>query len=69
MTRPIVKIHNTQTNEVIEREMNDAEFAQHEIDQAKFAADKAQAEAKAQAKVELLERLGITEDEARLLLG
>jgi hypothetical protein len=69
MTRPIVKIHNTQTNEVIEREMNDAEFAQYEIDQAKFAADKAQAEAKAQAKVELLERLGITEDEARLLLG
>jgi hypothetical protein len=69
MTRPIVKIHNTQTDEVIEREMNDAEFAQHQIDQTKFAADKAEAETKAQAKVELLERLGITEDEAKLLLG
>ena len=69
MTRPIVKIHNVQTNEVIEREMNDAEFAQYEIDQAKFAADKLQVEAQAAAKAELLDRLGITEDEARLLLG
>jgi hypothetical protein len=69
MTRPIVKIHNTQTDEVIEREMNDAEFAQYEIDQAKFAADKLQVEAQAAAKAELLDRLGITEDEARLLLG
>lgn len=32
-------------------------------------AQKAEAEAKAQAKAELLERLGITEDEAKLLLG
>jgi hypothetical protein len=69
MTRPIVKIHNTQTDEVIEREMNDAEFAQYEIDQSKFAADKLQVEAQAAAKAELLDRLGITEDEARLLLG
>jgi membrane protein involved in colicin uptake len=30
---------------------------------------KAEAEAKAQAKAELLERLGITEDEAKLLLA
>jgi hypothetical protein len=69
MTRPIVKIHNTQTDEVIEREMNDAEFAQYEIDQAKFAADKVKAKAEADAKAELLERLGITEDEAKLLLA
>jgi hypothetical protein len=32
-------------------------------------AKQAEAEAKAEAKAELLERLGITEDEARLLLG
>jgi hypothetical protein len=69
MTRPIVKIHNTQTDEVIEREMNDAEFAQHAIDQAKFAADKVKAKAEADAKADLLERLGITEDEAKLLLA
>lgn len=43
------------------------EIAQGWIDyQAKEAADKAEAEAKRQA---LLEKLGITEDEARLLLS
>ena len=43
------------------------EIAQGWIDyQAKEAADKAEAEAKRQA---LLDKLGITEDEARLLLG
>jgi hypothetical protein len=67
MTRPIVKIHNVQTNEVIEREMNDAEFAQYEIDQAKFAADKLQVEAQAAAKAALLERLGLTQEEFNTL--
>ena len=51
------------------REMNDAELAQHEIDKA---ADKAEAKAqaaKAIAKAALLDRLGITADEAALLLS
>lgn len=69
MTKPLITIHNQETNQVVTREMTDDEFAQYQIDQAKFAADKAEAEAKAQAKAELLNRLGITEDEARLLLG
>ena len=30
MTKPMVKIHDISTNEVIEREMTDAEFAIHE---------------------------------------
>jgi hypothetical protein len=67
MTRPIVKIHNVQTNEVIEREMNDTEFAQYQIDQVKFAADKSEAEAKVQAKAALLERLGLTQEEFNTL--
>lgn len=69
MTKPIIKIHNTETNEVIDREMNDAEFAQYQADEAAKAQRQAEAEAKAQAKAELLERLGITEDEAKLLLA
>jgi hypothetical protein len=68
-TRPTVRFHNTETDEIIDREMNDAEFAQYEEDQAKFAAEAAKTEAKAQAKTQLLERLGITEDEAKLLLS
>jgi hypothetical protein len=69
MTRPIIRIHNTETNEVIDREMNDTEFAQYEADQAANAARQAEAEAKATARAALLERLGITAEEAQLLLS
>lgn len=69
MSKPIIRIHNTETNEIIDREMTDAEFTQFEADQAEAKARKAEAEAKAQAKAELLERLGITADEAKLLLS
>ena len=51
------------------REMTDTEYAQYEIDQAaNKAAAKAQAD-KATARQALLDRLGITADEAALLLG
>jgi hypothetical protein len=69
MSRPIIRIHNVETNEVIDREMNDAEFAQYEADKAAQATAQAEAEAKATQKAALLERLGITADEAQLLLG
>jgi hypothetical protein len=69
MTRPTVRIHDLATNEVIDREMNDAEFAQYEADQAAQAAQAAAEAAKAAEKAALLTRLGITADEAKLLLG
>ena len=69
MTRPMVRIHDLSTNEVIDREMNDAEFAQYEADQAAQVAQVAELEAKAAEKEALLARLGITADEAKLLLG
>ena len=68
-TRPIVRIHNIETDEVIDREMNDAEFAQYEADQATLATAQAEAEAQATAKAALLSRLGITAEEAVLLLS
>ena len=34
MTRPTIQLHDIATGEVIEREMNDEEFAQYEIHQA-----------------------------------
>jgi glycogen synthase len=67
--RPMVRIHNVETNEIIDREMDDAEFAQYEADQAANAAQAAAEAAKAAEKAALLERLGITADEAKLLLG
>ncbi len=69
MPNPTIKIHNTETNEIIEREMTNAEFAKYKADLDAEAARKAEAEAKATAKAALLERLGISEDEARLLLS
>ena len=69
MTKPTVRIHDISTNEVIDREMTDAEFAQWETDQSAQATAQAQTAAKATAKAELLDRLGITADEATLLLS
>jgi hypothetical protein len=69
MSNPMIRIHNIETNEVTDREMNDAEFAQYEADQAAQAAQAAAEAAKATEKAALLTRLGITADEAKLLLG
>ena len=68
-SRPMVRIHDLETNEVIDREMNDAEFAQYEADKAAQALA-AEAKAKAEAdKAALLARLGLTEDELKTILG
>jgi len=69
MTRPMIRIHDLATDEVIDREMNDAEFALYEADQAAQAAQAAAEAAKASEKAALLAKLGITADEAKLLLG
>jgi hypothetical protein len=69
MTKPMIRIHNSETNEVIDREMNDAEFAIYEAEQAAYATAQANVQAKATAKAALLEQLGITEEQARLLLS
>jgi hypothetical protein len=69
MSRPIIRIHNVTTNEIVDREMNDAEFAQYQADQAAQAIAQAEAEAKATAKAALLAQLGITEEQAKLLLS
>jgi 2-hydroxychromene-2-carboxylate isomerase len=73
MTKPMITIHNTETNEVVEREMTAAEFKIYEANQAAQAVAKAEAEAKAQAKETarqaILDRLGLTADEAKLILG
>ena len=68
-TRPMVREHNVETDEVIDREMTDAEFEAYEEAKAAAEAAKVEAESKETAKAALLERLGITADEAALLLG
>lgn len=69
MTKPLIREHNTETDEIIDREMTNFEFAEWEANQ-KLAIELEALEAqKAIAKSELLKKLGITEDEAKLLLS
>lgn len=61
------------TSETIERDFTEAEIAQRELDAAAaaeaLAAEEAEAAERAAARAALLDRLGITEEEAVLLLG
>ena len=65
----LIKIHNVETGEIIEREMTKAEKDQAALDEAELTARLAAEAQKATAKAALLERLGITADEAALLLS
>lgn len=68
-----IMIIDAATGEVTERDFTPEELAQREADTAAAVEAAAVAEAKAAedaaARAALLERLGISEDEARLLLG
>lgn len=61
--------HNCETGEVIERDMTEEEADHYKKAQAANLVKIAEQEARATAKAALLERLGITADEAALLLG
>ncbi len=60
--------HNVETGEAIERDMTAEELAQYEADQTAIAARLAEAETKAAARQAVLNRLGLTEEEAALLI-
>ena len=65
LTIRVVELDGT----VIDREMTNEELAQYEITVQNSMLAKAEKEAKEEAKLALLDRLGITEDEAKLLLS
>ena len=70
---PTKLIINCETGEQTEVELTAEEIAQREADSAKAEADRvakeAEAAVKAQAKAELLDRLGLTAEEAALLVS
>ena len=69
MTNPMIKEVNAETGEELEREMNAEELAQRETDKAEAQAQKAAEAAKAAERQAILDRLGLTAEEAQLLLG
>ena len=68
-TRPTVSIHNIKTDEIIVREYNDEEFAKYQADKAAREAAEAELATKEAARQAIIDRLGLTADEAKLLLG
>ena len=69
MSKPMVRIHDLSSNKVTDREMTDDEFAAYEEDQIAIKVAKNELAAKEKARNALLDKLGITADEAALLLG
>jgi hypothetical protein len=64
-----ITIVDCESGAVEARPMTAEELAQREVDAAAAAAALAEREAKAAQRAALLERLGLSEDEAVLLLG
>ena len=69
MSKPTIQIHDIETGEIIEREMNAAELAKY--NEGIQLANNMQTETatKATAKAALLAQLGITAEQAKLLLS
>jgi len=68
-TKPQVKIVNATSGEEIIRDANAEELAQMQIDADNAAAKEAEAEAKETAKAAILNRIGLTVDELKTILG
>jgi len=62
-------IVNCETGETVERELNKAEKDQQKIDEIEVAKIDAQIKAKEAAKEAILDRLGLTADELKTILG
>lgn len=64
-----VTIHNVTTGEIKVVPMTEDEVALHLADREETAQMKAEAEAKKVSRLALLDKLGITEEEAKLLIS
>jgi hypothetical protein len=69
MIKPLIRIHNIETDEIIDREMTDAEHSAWLDQKAKDAIETTEKEQSQANKEALLAKLGITAEEAALLLG
>jgi len=65
--KPMIRIHNTETDELIDREMTDAEFAAYQADELKAKEVTAKADNDKAAAVAKLAALGLTADDLKAL--
>ena len=68
-SKPIIVEHNIETGEIIEREMNASEYERYLADKAITEANAVAILEKEAARQAILDRLGLTADEAKLILG
>ena len=69
MEKLTISYHDTQTDKVVVRDMNDEEIDQHNLIVAEREKLREQEAEMAKAKAALLEKLGISAEEAALLLS
>lgn len=69
MSRPIVVNHDVSTNEITEREMNDAEYAEWQKRVAESEAAQLAETQKSTTRQAVLDKLGLTADEVAALLS
>ena len=67
--RPTVRIHDIETDEIVDRPMTDEELVQYQADVAAVKAEEITLKERAIEKAAIFEKLGITEDELRIALG
>ena len=72
MPNPMIRIHNTKTDEVIDREMTKEEFAQHKADKVEATKIEVEQLAKEDARKTALQKLteiaGLTQEELASIL-
>lgn len=72
MTNPMIRIHNSETNEVEDREMTAEEFKEFKAEQKEaeaVATEKAAVQAARSSALAKLAALGLTEDEVNGLIS
>jgi curli biogenesis system outer membrane secretion channel CsgG len=65
----IHRVVNANTSEVIDNDYTKKELDEVKANQKRIDAELGEAETKAQAKAAILDRIGLTADELKLLLG
>ena len=69
MSKEMIRIHNAETGETIDREMTDEEHSNYLNIQKQFQEEQEKLIEMAKKRQDLLDKLGITEEEAQFLLG
>ena len=69
MSKPIIRIHDINTNEVIDREMTEIEYKEYQLEKKAEQAKQIEIEEKELQRQTILDRLGLTADELAVLFG